>query len=569
MFPSFLMGSTQRPTTSFQQYLSRGPDIPVTERKDDYRIVVIGAGISGIAAASSLKRLGFEDVLILEARDRIGGRSYTHDEGFEGLGVDMGAMWIHGTEGGNPLYAEFKDILVLSEPVEASPPTIFHPYDRIPYPPEVSRELLLRIWRSYEEARAFAIQNYKSNPSNPPQSFLQWVEQHLRDGTLTAGLDKEEAETVVKLLQEIAGFEAAELNDLSMVHFAVERLFPGPQPMVLSGYKSVLQTMLWKAGLLVGRDVKLGHVVKGISLPTKLSTAGDDATLVGDTDQSYPVILTVQTPSGSETKILATHVVCTLPLGVLKANHWEIFSDPPLPLAKIDAIRNIGFGLLDKVVMRFSEPWWEGLNWGAGANYVSFAKLSEIGLPGDEDAFIFLDILNYYRILRTSFQGKNHSTQDPPAILIVFTNSNSAKALENLSEDAITKICVSELRKMAKGSGYSLDIPNPIASYVTKWSNDPFARGSYTYVSPRSGSLAQTEQAFDALIEPLVDIEGNPRVFFAGEHASKRHFSYQHGALMSGYSAATAVQETVEPEIASQQDGNAGCFSLFSHIFFK
>ena len=59
------------------------------------RIVVVGAGLAGLAAASALARKGLE-VEVIEARTRVGGRLHTVD------GVDLGAHWIHGTEG-NPI----------------------------------------------------------------------------------------------------------------------------------------------------------------------------------------------------------------------------------------------------------------------------------------------------------------------------------------------------------------------------------------------------------------------------------------------------------------------------------
>ena len=62
-------------------------------------IIIIGAGIAGIAAAKTLKSQGFQ-VTILEARDRIGGRIYTDKT--LGFPVDLGASWIHGIQN-NPI----------------------------------------------------------------------------------------------------------------------------------------------------------------------------------------------------------------------------------------------------------------------------------------------------------------------------------------------------------------------------------------------------------------------------------------------------------------------------------
>ena len=59
------------------------------------RVIVVGAGLAGLTVADELGRRGFA-VTMLEARDRVGGRCHTVE------GVDMGAHWIHGTEG-NPV----------------------------------------------------------------------------------------------------------------------------------------------------------------------------------------------------------------------------------------------------------------------------------------------------------------------------------------------------------------------------------------------------------------------------------------------------------------------------------
>ena len=63
------------------------------------RVVVVGAGIAGLATANALTHAGVECV-VLEARDRAGGRLHTVD--VAGWPVDMGGSWIH-SPGGNPL----------------------------------------------------------------------------------------------------------------------------------------------------------------------------------------------------------------------------------------------------------------------------------------------------------------------------------------------------------------------------------------------------------------------------------------------------------------------------------
>ncbi|HNI97589.1 MAG TPA: FAD-dependent oxidoreductase, partial [Leptospiraceae bacterium] len=62
-------------------------------------VIVIGAGISGLGAAVDLKK-GGKKVIILEARDRVGGRQCT-DRTWKNTSLDLGAGWITGTEG-NP-----------------------------------------------------------------------------------------------------------------------------------------------------------------------------------------------------------------------------------------------------------------------------------------------------------------------------------------------------------------------------------------------------------------------------------------------------------------------------------
>lgn len=64
----------------------------LTQRRQK-RCVVIGAGLAGLAAAYKLKNAGWQ-VTVLEARDRIGGRVFSHNDQQSGLVCELGAEWV-------------------------------------------------------------------------------------------------------------------------------------------------------------------------------------------------------------------------------------------------------------------------------------------------------------------------------------------------------------------------------------------------------------------------------------------------------------------------------------------
>jgi len=70
------------------------PGMSGAQRNLDRKIVVIGAGASGVACATKLLELGFQNVLVVEAEDRLGGRIHTIP--FADNVIDLGAQWCHG-----------------------------------------------------------------------------------------------------------------------------------------------------------------------------------------------------------------------------------------------------------------------------------------------------------------------------------------------------------------------------------------------------------------------------------------------------------------------------------------
>ena len=107
-------------------------------------IIIIGSGVSGLTIASGIKDRNF---LILEARERIGGRVFTNDNN-----LDMGAAWIHGSNQDNPLN-KFIDIDSLI-PVSSCNPWMHSENTQIKYLnkkyniTEETRQILASKWNT-------------------------------------------------------------------------------------------------------------------------------------------------------------------------------------------------------------------------------------------------------------------------------------------------------------------------------------------------------------------------------------------------------------------------------------
>ena len=318
-----------------------GTRVVASARKQ--RVLIVGAGIAGLAAAQTLMRQGHE-VLVLEARDRIGGRIWTSTR-WPDAPLDLGATWIHGVKG-NPLtaLAATIDAATVSTSYESS-----IVYDTSGRPLTEAQESHLE---ELQEQVAAALGTAQEQDED--QSVQSAVETALNWGRL-APKDKRLVNFILNgsIEHEYAGSTA----ELSAHWFDADAAFGGPDALFVNGFQEIIQL------LAQGVPVELGQTVE------QVAWAGRQ------------VQVTTSTATHS-----ADRVIVTLPLGVLKAG--AVRFTPALPGRKRSAIAALGMGVLNKCYLRFATAFWPtAFDWleyipaqrGVWTEWVSFMRT--VNLP--------------------------------------------------------------------------------------------------------------------------------------------------------------------------------------------
>ncbi|KAK2859896.1 hypothetical protein FQN49_004605 [Arthroderma sp. PD_2] len=212
--------------------------------------------------------------------------------------------------------------------------------------------------------------------------------------------------------------------------------------------------------------------------------------------------------------IYADKVLVTAPLGVLKRS--SIGFNPPLPEWKTNAIERLGFGLLNKVILVFKEPFWD-------VQRDMFGLLRE---PTVENSMSQDD----YRASRGQFYlfWNCISTSGLP-MLIALMAGESAHEAETMCDAEIINGVTTQLRNIFKDQA----VPDPLETIITRWGQDRFAQGSYSYVAANA-----LPGDYDEMAKPI----GN--LYFAGEATCGTHPATVHGAYLSGLRAASEIMES-------------------------
>ncbi|MDX2070695.1 MAG: NAD(P)/FAD-dependent oxidoreductase [Haliscomenobacter sp.] len=273
-------------------------------------VIVVGAGIAGLAAAQRLKNKGFT-VSLLEAQEKVGGRLRSNRS--LGIAFDEGASWIHGITK-NPI----------TDLAEQAGMKSFHTEDSSRKSYDVGG--IVRSAATYDqiEDEFYDMLDTLMKKGNASQSFQT---------VFNAQYPTQAKDRLWKFfLSTYLTFDTGDLDKLSSLLYNEGEEFKGIEKIATNGYDTIANH------LARGLNVQLNQRV------TKIDYTGNK----------------VQVTHNGQTSS-ADYVILTVPLGVLKKGVIQFA--PNLPAAKLNAIQKIGMSCVNKFLLTWPTAFWDDVQY--------------------------------------------------------------------------------------------------------------------------------------------------------------------------------------------------------------
>ena len=383
-------------------------------------VIVIGAGAAGLVAAAELAETGLS-VIVLEARDRIGGRIFTLNDLEQPFPIELGAEFIHGR------------------------------------PPEIMDALRQRkIPVSEVDGDNWCAQNgglsscdffsevdeilQRMSSDGPDESFANFLKRCCPDSSSDA---KKHA------LSYVSGFNAADPAQVS-IHWLVRQMraeekIEGDRAFrARGGYQSLLnllQQRVAKARISVRTNTVVHRVVWHAGNVSMDAVCSEQAI-----------------------KLDASRVLLTVPLGVLQARGGEagaIEFSPALPQEKLDSIAGMEMGKVLRVVLHFRERFWDRIR-PPDSNHKTLAQMSFLFSQDDWFPTWWTAMPDHFPIITGWAPWQSAERLKSESVPVV------TRALQTLG--GLLGVGNSEMERF-------LEI-----AYFHDWQADPYSRGAYSYV---------------------------------------------------------------------------------------
>ncbi|XP_036335834.1 peroxisomal N(1)-acetyl-spermine/spermidine oxidase isoform X1 [Rhagoletis pomonella] len=539
------------------------------------KVLIIGAGMAGLSAANHFIHNGCNDFLILEARSRIGGRIISIP--LRSQRIELGANWIHGVLG-NPIFEIAVQHGLVSVVNVPKPHTVIATTEdghQVPF------NILQEIYEAYVCFLRRCDEYFMCQYSPPPD--INSVGEHINyEIEIFLSSVKDPKEKRLKQLifncllkRETCITGCTSMNEVDLLELGSYTELQGGNIVPPQGYSSILRPLsepIPKEAIISKWPVKKIHwkrkkTITGLETVDENSEDEDDS---DDTEKTVTEVPTVRavTAAAAATKtttsapvrekstdsddncdssgnvidaavrvdcedgrcFYADHVICTIPLGVLKSTYKTLFS-PELPHYKQEAIENLMFGTVDKIFLEYDRPFMN-------------SSISEIMLLWDDDKY---DLhLSDEERSSTEYLSKNwykkiySFAKVSETLLLGWVSGREAEYMETLTHEEVAETCTEILRTFLKDPY----VPKPKLCVCTSWKSQPFTRGSYTSIP-----IGATQEDIELLAQPLyVNPQAQkPAVLFAGEHTHSNFYSTVHGAYLSGRTAAQHILSKDEP----------------------
>ncbi|XP_053323020.1 lysine-specific histone demethylase 2 [Spea bombifrons] len=402
-------------------------------------VIVIGAGPAGLAAARQLHNFGIK-VMVLEARDRIGGR-VCDDKSFKGVTVGKGAQIVNGCIN-NP-------ISIMCEQIGLKMRTLGEKCDLVQEGGRLTDPTIDKRMDFHFNAILDVVAEWrKDKTQNQDAPLGDKIQEIYKAFIQESGIQFTEVEEKVlqfhlSNLEYACGSNLDKVSARSWDHNEFFAQFAGDHTMLTDGYSTIMEN------LAEGLDICLKSPVISVDY----------------TNQDIQV-----TVADGKT-FSAQKVLVTIPLALLQKSVIQF--NPPLPEKKVKAINSLGAGVIEKVALQFPYRFWDSKIQGADFFGHIPPDSSKRGLFG-----VFYDM---------DPQGKH-------AVLMSVVTGDAVTAIKDLEDKQVVKQCMVVLRELFKEQ----DVPSPVKYFVTRWAKDSWAQMAYSFV--KTGGSGE---AYDILAEDI------------------------------------------------------------------
>jgi monoamine oxidase len=452
-------------------------------QSDDVDVVVVGAGASGLAAARDLVK-GGASVVVLEARDRVGGRLFKRST-IKGGWVDLGAQWV------GPTQTRALDLIKEMR---------LKTFDWVPQTDPKTRTSV--IWSGSKWISAGELdQAVSGGPVTITPAEVADLEQALAKFRALSKTVPPQAPWQAPQAQELDSMTLDTWLQQNTTTAYAKRFFTldtGADREESPGWTSMLY-MCWLDSSSPKEEGPEDNLVYGGlgQLPVLMANQLRDQIQL-----SSPVRGISQDKSGVTVHTLSDSFKCQYVIVAIPPTlTGQILYDPPMPPVRMQMTQRVPMGTSIKCLAVYPEAFWRNENGGAW-----------IGL-GD--------------LPTVSYAADSSPPSGTPGVMVSFIEGTKALATEPLSAKQRRELVLADY------VGYfGPKMASPTQYYEKNWPAEPYSAGAACFFTP-PGVLS--EPFGPAIREPI------GRIYWAGTEAAERWMGYVDGALSAGQSAARTV----------------------------